>query len=63
MAFKNGVKSIQTAGYNGKRTVYIYLDSKKKALSDNNYALKLHLNLYEISKRVNFVFSLQQRDL
>ena len=23
LAFKNGVKSIQTAGYNGARTVYV----------------------------------------
>jgi len=44
------VKSIQTAGYNGARTVFISYNILK-FLSDAQifYHLKIHLNLFEIS--------------
>ena len=37
MDFKNGVKNIQTAGYNGARTVYKFWDKNLDSLNIKKY--------------------------
>ena len=55
MNFKKWVKSIQTAGYNGARTVLTYFEAVEKGIPFQNRDKSWRLNYKDFTKRLFFI--------